>query len=141
MASINIGKVVVGGLAGGLVANVIDFVTNTYVLAADWESFAKAHNLDPAAMSSASVATTWVIVDFLMGIILVFAYAAIRPRFGPGPKTAVISGLLIFVAVSLVLYGFANMGLMTMNMFFTGSIGAIVSTLASSLVGAAIYKE
>jgi hypothetical protein len=141
MASINIGKVVIGGLAAGLVANVIDFVTNTYVLAGDWEVFAKAHNLDPAAMTSPSTAVTWVVVDFLMGIILVFAYAAIRPRFGPGPKTAVISGLLIFVAVSLVLYGFANMGLMTMNMFFTGSIGAIVSTLASSLVGAAIYKE
>jgi len=141
MASINTGKVVVGGLAGGLVANVIDFVTNTYVLAGDWEAFARAHNLDPAAMSSASVATTWVIVDFLLGIILVFAYAAMRPRFGPGPKTAIYSGLLIYIAITLVVFGFANMGLMSMTSFVTGSIGAIVSTLAASLVGAAIYKE
>ena len=141
MASINTGKVVVGGLAAGLVANVIDFVTNTYVLAPDWQSFATAHNLDPAAMTKPSVAATWVIIDFLMGIILVFAYAAIRPRFGPGPKTAICSGLLIYIAITLVLYGFTNMGLLTMGMFVTGSISAIVSTLAASLVGAAIYKE
>ena len=141
MASINTGKVVIGGLAAGLVANVIDFVTNTYVLASDWESFAKAHNLDPAAMTNPSTAVTWVVIDFLIGIILVFAYAAIRPRFGPGPKTAVYSGLLIYIAVTLVLFGFTTMGLMTMGMFVTGSIAAIVSTLAASLVGAAIYKE
>ena len=36
MASINTGKVVAGGLAGGVVANAFDFVTNTYILAADW---------------------------------------------------------------------------------------------------------
>jgi hypothetical protein len=141
MASINTGKVVVGGLAAGLVANVIDFVTNTFVLASSWEAFAKAHNLDPAAFTSPSVAITWVLVDFAMGIILVFAYAAFRPRFGPGPKTAICSGLTIFAAVTIVVYGFANMGLMTMSMFVTGTISAIVSTLAASLVGAAIYKE
>src|SRR5262245_45608619 len=61
MASINTGKVVVGGLAAGLVANVIDFVVNTFVLANSWEAFAKAHNLDPAAFTSPSVAITWVL--------------------------------------------------------------------------------
>ena len=35
MASINLGRVVAGGLVAGVVANAIDFVTNTYVLAAD----------------------------------------------------------------------------------------------------------
>ena len=35
MASINLGRVVAGGLVAGVVANAIDFVTNTYVLASD----------------------------------------------------------------------------------------------------------
>jgi len=66
MASINTGRVVAGGLVAGLVANAIDFVTNTYVMADDWTAFAQAHNMDPAAMTSPAVAGTWVIIDFLL---------------------------------------------------------------------------
>ena len=89
MASINTGKVVAGGLLAGLVANAFDFVTNTYLLAPDWQALATAHNMDPAAMTSPAVAGTWIAIDFLFGILLVWTYAAIRPRFGAGAKTAI----------------------------------------------------
>jgi hypothetical protein len=141
MGSINIGKVLVGGLAAGLVANVIDFVTNTYILAEDWAAFAVARNLDPAAFTSAPVAVTWVVVDFLFGILLVWTYAAIRPRFGPGPKTAICGGLLLYVATSAVVFGFAMMGVLPMAAFVKGSVCVLISTVAASLTGASIYRE
>ncbi len=141
MASINIGRVVAGGLVAGVVANAIDFVTNTYILAADWQALAVAHNMDPAAMTSPAVAGTWVAVDFAYGILLVLTYAAIRPRFGAGATTAIYAGLMVFAAPTLVLLGFTEMGLLTMTLFMTGSVAAIVSTLAASVAGAAIYKE
>ena len=59
MASINTGKVVMGGLVAGVVANAVDFVTNNYVLAADWQAWAGQHNIDAAALTSPSVAGTW----------------------------------------------------------------------------------
>ena len=141
MASINTGKVVAGGLLAGLVSNAIDFVTNTYVLAADWESLARAHNMDPAAMTSPAVAGTWIVVDFLFGILLVWTYAAMRPRLGAGPKTAILAGLVIYASATLVVFGFTMMGMLTMTLFVKGSIAAIVSTLAASVAGASIYKE
>ena len=141
MASINTGKVVAGGLLAGLVANAFDFVTNTYLLAPDWQAFATAHNMDPAAMTSGTVAGTWVAVDFLYGVLLVLTYAAIRPRFGAGVKTAVYAGLLVYAGVTMVVFGFTVMGLLTMSMFVKGSIASIVSTLAASVAGAAVYKE
>jgi len=141
MTGINTGKVIAGGLLAGLVANAIDFVTNTYILAADWQAFAAAHNMDPAAMTSPAVAGTWIAIDFLFGILLVCAYAAIRPRFGAGAQTAIYAGLLVYLAPTLVLFGFTMMGLMTMAMFVKGSIAAIVSTLAASVAGASMYKE
>jgi hypothetical protein len=141
MASINTGKVVAGGLLAGLVANAIDFVTNTYVLAADWEALARAHNMDPAAMTSGAVAGTWIVVDFLFGILLVWTYAAMRPRLGAGPKTAIVAALVIYASATLVVFGFTMMGVLTMTLFVKGSIGAIVSTLAASVAGASIYKE
>ncbi len=141
MTGINTGKVIAGGLVAGLVANAIDFVTNTYILAGDWQAFAAAHNMDPAAMTSPAVAGTWIAIDFLFGILLVCTYAAIRPRFGAGAQTAVYAGLLVYLAPTLVLFGFTMMGLMTMAMFVKGSIAAIVSTLAASVAGASMYKE
>jgi hypothetical protein len=141
MASINTGKVVAGGLLAGLVANAIDFVTNTYLLAADWQALATAHNMDPAAMTSPAVAGTWIVVDFLFGILLVWTYAAMRPRLGPGPQTAIVAGLVIYASATLVVFGFTMMGVLTMTLFVKGSIAAIVSTLAASVAGASIYKE
>ena len=66
MASINLGRVVAGGLVAGVVANAIDFVTNTYVLGADIAAWAPTRNIDPAAMNSGPVAATWIVVDFIM---------------------------------------------------------------------------
>src|SRR4030095_627014 len=95
MASINLGRVVAGGLVAGGGANAIDFVTHTYVLAADWAVFAPTRNLDPAAFESGSVAAAWITIDFIFGLLLVFTYAAMRPRFGAGPKTAILDGLAL----------------------------------------------
>jgi hypothetical protein len=139
--AINTGKVVVGGLVAGVVANAVDFVTNNYVLLADWQAWATAHNVDPAALTSGPVATTWVVVDFLFGLLLVWTYAAMRPRFGPGIQTAFFAGLAIYLGPTFVLFGFTMMGMMTMAMFVKGSCAALVSTFGAAIVGAAIYKE
>jgi hypothetical protein len=141
MASINLGRVVAGGLVAGVVANAIDFVTNTYVLAGDWAAFAPTRNLDPAALQSGPVAATWIVIDFIFGMLIVWAYAAMRPRFGPGPKTAIVAGLVVYLAPTIVLFGFTQMGLMTPAMFWKGSVCALISTLAASLAGAVVYKE
>ncbi len=141
MASINTGKVVVGGLVAGVVANVIDFVTNTYVLAPDWTAFAQSHNLDAAAFTSGPVAATWVVVDFLYGLLIVWTYAAIRPRLGAGPGTALIAGFVLFATATIVIFGFTMMGLLTMSLFVKGTVGGIISTGAASLAGGAVYKE
>ena len=141
MASINTGKVVAGGLLAGLVANAFDFVTNTYLLAPDWQALAVAHNMDPAAMTSPAVAGTWIAVDFAFGILLVLTYAAIRPRFGAGAKTAIYAGLMVYIAPTLVLFGFTMMGMLTMTLFMKGSVASLFSTLIPSVAGASIYKE
>jgi len=141
MSAINLGKVVVGGLVAGLVANAFDFVTNTYILAPDWQALAVAHNIDPDAFTSPAVAGTWIAIDFLFGILLVWTYAAMRPRFGAGPMTAVLAGLAIYVSATLIVFGFTMMGLLTMSMFVKGSIASIITVIVASVAGASMYKE
>jgi hypothetical protein len=141
MTPINAGKVLFAGLIAGLVANVVDLISTFVVLRADLQSNLERLHLDPGLVESPAVTAAWVLVDLLFGIVLVFAYAGMRPRFGPGPKTAVIAGTTLYTAITLVMFGLATTGFMTMPLFVSSSVCALASTLAASLVGAALYKE
>jgi len=141
MASINTGRVVVGGLVGGVVANACDLLLHLTVMKDDMAAMAQKFGTDPAAMQSMSAVAPWIVVDFVLGLLIVWTYAAMRPRLGPGPKTAVIAGLTLFLAVTAVVYGFTSMGMMSMGAFGRGSTTELVATVLASLAGAAVYKE
>lgn len=140
MGKINTGRVIVGGLVAGLVFNVIDFVMQL-LMKADFEANSTRLGLDPAVAAAPAAIATWVVIDFLVGILVVFIYAAIRPRFGPGPRTAVIAGLIPYIWVSLIIYGFTTGGLFTTALFWKVSALQLVGVLAGSIAGAAVYKE
>ena len=139
MSGINLSRVFVAGLVAGVVANALDFVINTYLLANEMADMAQRLNLNMAAVESST--TTWIVVDFIWGLLLVFAYAAMRPRFGAGPRTAVISGLTLWLGVTAVFAGLMAMGLYTQQAYLKSSALALVSTLIPSLVGGYLYKE
>jgi hypothetical protein len=102
---------------------------------------AKRFGMDPAAMMSFSAAVPWIIVDFIFGFVIIWTYAAMRPRLGPGPKTAILAGLVPYICVTAVIYGFSSMGMMSMHQFAKGSAAALVTTILGSLAGASVYKE
>lgn len=139
--AMNTGKVVVGGLVAGLVYNIGDFVINTMLLAADNAAFLTRLGIDPAAMESFAGMLPWIVIDFLFGLLVVWTYAAIRPRFGPGVSTAIIAGLIPFLAVTLILGGFTSMGVFTTTMFIKGTAASLVNTLVGAVAGAAMYTE
>jgi hypothetical protein len=141
MAGINYGRVLMGALVAGVVANAIDFVSNMFILADDMVRMAQRLNLDQQLMNSPAVAACWAVVDFLYAFVLVWTYAAIRPRFGPGPKTAATAGVVIWFAVTIILFGFHAMGIFTKDMFMKAGLLALVNTVVTSLVGAYFYKE
>src|SRR4029453_18469102 len=93
MASIDTGRVVMGGLLAGVVMNACDMFWNMVVLKDDMIGVAQRLGLDPAAAMSFSAAVPWILVDFVIGLAVVWNYAAIRPRFGAGPKTAILAAL------------------------------------------------
>ncbi len=139
MSRINLGRVLIGGLVAGVVANVFDFVFNTYLLVDESADMASRLNLNSARVQASL--TTWIVVDFVWGLLLVFTYAAIRPRFGPGPKTAAIGGITIWLAVTVTFAGLMSMGVFTQAAYLKSSVLYLVSAIAASLAGAALYKE
>ena len=141
MASMNTGRIVIGGLVAGVVMNACDMFWNMVVLRADMEGIAGRLGMDAATAASFSTAVPWIIVDFVIGLAIVWNYAAIRPRFGPGPGTAVLAAVAPWLAASAVVYGFTSMGLMPMAAFMKGTVAAAVTTVLGAIAGAWIYKE
>src|SRR5207245_9650677 len=89
MGRINWSRVILGGLLAGLVLNVVDYIYYGVVMKQDMAAAMQALGKQPIPDSIIWVFVVW---DFVMGIGLVWLYAAIRPRFGAGVKTAVIAG-------------------------------------------------
>jgi len=139
MNRINTGRLILGGLVAGVIANALDFVINTYLMANEGSEMIQRLNLRPDVVEGSML--TWIIVDFIYGMVLVFAYVAMRPRFGPGPKTAVIAGMSFWVAFTAVFAGLTAMGIYTQLAFMKNSALAIASTLLPVLAGAAVYQE
>jgi len=140
MAQLNSSRVIVGGLAAGLVMNVIDATTNGFLLGARWKVETEA--LNPGLLAKAETGTMgWVIVDFILGILTVWVYAAIRPRLGPGPRTAFMAAFVIWLASHAAYASYAFMGYYSWSLVGASSAGGLVAALAGGYVGAMLYKE
>ena len=139
--AINTQRVVLGGLAGGVVMNVLDFITNNYLLRSMNDA-----NLARLDISAQSVMTggniaLLVVLDLIAGILLTWLYAAIRPRFGAGGKTAVYAGLVGWLLAGWAwTYTFA-LGIFPWSAYAPSSIAALVTVLAGTYTGAWLYRE
>jgi hypothetical protein len=141
MASINSGRVVIGGLLAGVVMNACDMFWNLAVLKDDMLGIAQRLGMDPAAATSFAAGVPWIVVDFVIGLAVVWNYAAIRPRFGPGPRTALLAALAPWLVATAVVFGFMTMGLMPVGAFIRGTLASIVTAGLGSVAGAWAYHE
>lgn len=137
-SAIDARRVVLGGLVAGLIINVGETVLNAVLLGGYYAEPMMAWGV---AESPYSVAI-FTIYGFLLGILLVWLYAAIRPRFGPGPRTALLAGLAVWFVYS---GSFADFHL-AVPLFPTvvplGNLAwGLVELPLAALAGAWVYRE
>ncbi len=140
MGKINLGRVILGGIVAGIVYNILDLIVDGVLLSANWN--AELNTLGHAGISTSQDVWFWV-VGFIGGIVAVWLYAAIRPRFGPGVKTAVCAGLVTWI------FGFVLpnavfmciLHLFSRHLALYTTLGALVETVVATIAGAALYKE
>ena len=139
MNRINVGRVVLGGLLAGLIINIGETVLNAVVLASEMESLTQARNVPPVGGSAIA---GFVIMCFALGIGIVWVYAAIRPRFGPGIGTAVITGVSVWL-LSFVwgIVGDTLMQFIPTNIMGIALVWSLVEVVAGAIAGAWVYKE
>src|SRR5205809_121700 len=100
MGKINWGRVIVGGLLAGVVLNAFDYVYYGVVMKSDMAAAMQALGKQPQAIDA--LVPWFIFLDFIYGIGLLWVYAAIRPRFGAGPKTGVIAGVAVWFFIALL---------------------------------------
>ena len=142
--NINRKKLLLGGLAAAVVLNIIDFLSNAVIFAkrmvADANAFKPGLGDQMAAMGASGIAV-YVFFDLIIGFLLVWTYAAVRPRFGPGARTAAYVALLFFVFGLILSYGYKENGMMSSGLWYSYMGVWFVNVLLASLVGAWVYSE
>jgi hypothetical protein len=140
MSKMNTGRVVLGGLVAGVVMNLCDFVVNNYVLAREWRRVAQSRNVDIEVMGGTSALVTYVVVDMLYGLVIVWLCAAMRPRLGPGPVSAMIAGVVVALVVALALATLAE-AFFSWDLYIKNTGLLLASMLLAAIAGAQVYKE
>ena len=139
MGKINMQKVIIGGLIAGVVLNVVDTVVFGVVLKNQMAAAMAA--LNKPAMTNAQI-PWFVFLDFVCGVFLVWLYAAIRPRFGAGPGTAVKAGIAAWFAIGLLNALFMwPQALMPHNLTIITLVIYLVEAPVAAVVGARFYTE
>ena len=139
MGRINVIGVLKGGAVAGLIMTASQFVLNVPVAGAQMDAELAARNLSPIGGNQVG---WFVIMTFLLGIATVWLYAAIRPRFGAGPKTALCAGLVVWalsylhIAITLGVLGMHSLGLIVL-----GIVWSLVEMVIASAVGGYLYSE
>lgn len=136
---INYGRVILGGLVAGVILNLGETVLNGMILAADMDAFFKRCGFPKPGNSFFVVA---IAITFVLGIVIVLGYAAIRPRFGAGPKTAVIAALFawfgVYVYQNVIALG---LGMIPIRLVAIGLAWGLVEYIIAAIAGAWLYKE
>ena len=135
----NTTRIIGGGLLAGLVLNIGEFILNVPVLGTQFD--AALQKLGVPSVSGSTIGL-FVVMCFLLGILAVWLYAAVRPRLGAGAATAIKVGLVVWLlAVVWPNVGMAAMGIFPTRLIVIAILWELVEIPVAVLVGAWAYKE
>ena len=143
MGKINWGRMFLGGLLACVVVNLLGSALGP-VLLREGELLRALTVARPLSLwvSKTFFLLTNIIVTFLLGSLIVWWYAALRPRFGPGPKTAALAGLAFWLTASPVQIFVGGYVLQwPLHLLVTVTAIHLIQSVAAAVAGAWLYKE
>jgi hypothetical protein len=136
MSKINWSRVLGCGLLAGIVWIILGSLV-TSLLGRDFAALPNNHLGAPTP----SFLVVNVVLDLLEGISILWLFAAIRPLYGPGAKTAGIAALAWWFIVSLGDATWCSFGFFPPHTVVPLMIGTLPAILLATLAGARFYKD
>lgn len=139
MGKINLGRVILGGVVAGIVIDIFESVLNGGFLASRWTEIM--HSINRPELGTNGI-ITYDVMGFVLGIAAVWTYAAIRPRFGAGAKTATYAALVVwFIGYVYADVDHMVIGVYPMDVTLTLVGVGLVEIIVATIAGAWLYTE
>jgi hypothetical protein len=140
MTRMNWSRLILGGLIAGVIIDVFEYVTNGMILADQWAKAMKAIG-KPEDLSGLQIVALniW---GLAMGVLALWLYAAIRPRFGAGLKTAICAGVVAW-ALGYVMGSAGDFitPVLPRHLLAISIAVGLVEMIVATLAGAYFYRE
>jgi hypothetical protein len=133
-------RIIAGGLAAGVLIDVVEGGLSGPLFGGQFQSELAARGLDlKVGPAGALFFTLW---GFVLGFVSVWLYAAVRPRLGPGPRTAVLVAIAVWLVAGVLPHlRDATLGILSLNLSLKFIALQLVWQIAATLLGASIYRE
>jgi hypothetical protein len=140
MAGINWKRVIIGGIVAASVWGILYAAVHPLVEVHD--SFGRpVLPITPYRGATRLMRVLVVLTGFVQGIGTIWLYAAIRPRFAPGPKTALIAGFVVWFLTSWINVLWAVFVAVRPTSVITPLVANLPIVLLAAIAGAWLYKE
>ncbi len=142
MEKIRISGIVLGGVVAALTFMAVEFfVEGTVLMLSGVNERVVLLELFPDIVLKGSrfhlVNMLYLVLVF---IFVVWIYAILRSRFGPGRKTAIMAGLVFWVMILLLSLNHMNMNIFPAKLVLMSLIFNLVELPVAAVVGAGVYE-
>jgi hypothetical protein len=138
MTPIDMGRVVLGGVVAAVVVNVGEGIFG-YVMRDEYAAALRALGVRLDAGPALFLPLAWSVA---VGVISVWLYAAIRPRYGGGPRTAVRAGLAVWaLGTATFAISMASLRLFPARLMAAAAAWSLAEVVVAMLVAAWLYRE
>jgi hypothetical protein len=140
VGKINYGRVIAGAIVAAIFYFIADGLIHGMLLGQ--EHMAAIREAGKAVVRDPTAYLYFAAFDLGKGLVVLLIYAAARPRFGPGPSTAIWAGLVAWFAIEVL----PQIAMMPFpfyeKSFYWRAIALeIVPMVVGAILGAWIYKE
>ena len=141
MEKINWGRLIVGSLVAAIIMFVTDGFMHEALLKADWTAVYEGLRATQPQPHETSM-VYFAVFELGRGFIAMMFYVTMRTLFGAGPKTAVLAGIVAWIAFSLAGPAqFIPLGFFSNALWLKMGAMHLITTIVATIAGAALYKD
>ncbi|HMJ24428.1 MAG TPA: hypothetical protein VK475_01295 [Pyrinomonadaceae bacterium] len=141
MPRINWVRLIIGGVIASIILFVTDGVFHENVVSGDWKALHDNLGI-PEGKHNALGVLYFAVFELGRGFVSLFLYALMRPFLKPGPKTAVLAGVVAWIAFSVTGPAqFIPLGFFSNALWIKVAAFQLITSILAAIAGAAVYKE